>query len=98
MPVPNIWRVCGDSAKCHLFLSKPWDVPPEPDAVQAACKLLPVTSAALSISCISETGGKLNGNVGTRLRGTGRKAICPEGPPRVGAGMSGSGCINTRIV
>lgn len=46
-------RVWGDSARCHFFLSKPWDVPTEPDAAQAACEGA-ATFAALSISRASE--------------------------------------------
>ena len=79
------------------FFPSPGDVPTEPDAVQAACKVLPATFAALSISCVSEIGGKRNRNVGTRLTGSGTKAVCPEGTPRVAAGMAGSGYINTQI-
>lgn len=70
------WRVWGDSAMCDLFLSKPCDVPIEPSSIRAVCKVLPATFAALSISCVSEIGRKLNRNVGTRLTGTGRKAVC----------------------
>lgn len=93
----NVWRVWGESARCDLFLSKSRDVPTEPDTIQAAGKVLPMTSAALSVSGISEIVGKLYRNVGTRSTGTGGKALCPEGTPRVAVGMAGSGCINTGI-
>jgi len=56
-----------------------------------------VTFAAQSISCVSKIGGMLNRNVGTRLTGTGRNAVCPEGTPCVAAGMAGSGYTNTQI-
>lgn len=95
--VENVWQVWGDSARCDLFLSNPWDVPTEPDTTQAAGKVLPMTFAALSISGISEILGKLYRNAGTRSTGTGGRALCPEGTPRVAVGMAGSGCINTGI-
>lgn len=93
----NVWQVWGDSARCDLFLSNPWHVPTEPDTTQAAGKVLPMTFAALSISGISEILGKLYRNAGTRSTGTGGRALCPEGTPRVAVGMAGSGCINTGI-
>lgn len=84
----NVWRVWGDSARCDLFLSKPRDVPTKSDTIQAAGKVLPMTFAALSISGISEILGELYRNVGTRSTGTGGKAQCPEGTPRVTVGMA----------
>lgn len=53
----DAWKAQGES-RWDSFLSKPWDVPTEPDIVQAACRVLPVTGTALSISCASEIRGK----------------------------------------